>query len=163
LVLMIPLNFYVAAREREHIDWTGVSWISIGRFAGTFAGLWILVIVNLHQLSLLIAWSTLIAALIALLAPKFSPNPPVLATVVLVTLRQVSLLIGWSPLFASLIALLAPEFSPNRPVLATVGLIPGVTATSTGIGGPPYALAYQHGPGAELRSTVAVCFLVGEV
>src|SRR5699024_4868004 len=29
LVLMIPLNFYVAAREREHIDWTGVSWISI--------------------------------------------------------------------------------------------------------------------------------------
>ena len=54
LVLMIPLNFYVAAREREHIDWTGVSWISIGRFAGTFAGLWILVIVNLHQLSLLI-------------------------------------------------------------------------------------------------------------
>src|SRR5690625_4986197 len=100
LVLMIPLNFYVAAREREHIDWTGVSWISIGRFAGTFAGLWILVIVNLHQLSLLIGWSTLIAALIALLAPKFSPN---------------------------------------RPVLAAVGLITGVTETSTGVGGPPYA------------------------
>ena len=54
LVLMIPLNLYIAAREREHIDWTGVKWISVGRFAGTFAGLWILVIVSLHQLALLI-------------------------------------------------------------------------------------------------------------
>lgn len=124
LVLMIPLNFYVAARERKDIDWHGVKWISVGRFAGTFFGLWILVIVNLHQLSLLIGWSTLIAAVIALLAPKFSPN---------------------------------------RSALTIVGLITGVTETSTGVGGPPYALAYQHSPGPELRSTVAVCFLVGEV
>ncbi|EKU47655.1 sulfite exporter TauE/SafE family protein [Brevibacterium casei] len=124
LVLMIPLNAYVAARERSAIDWHGVKWISVGRFAGTFAGLWILLIVNLHQLSLLIGWSTLIAAVAALLAPKFSPN---------------------------------------RTALAAVGLITGVTETSTGVGGPPYALAYQHSPGPELRSTVAVCFLVGEV
>ncbi|MBM6590718.1 sulfite exporter TauE/SafE family protein [Brevibacterium sp. RIT803] len=124
LVLMIPLNFYVAARERSDIHWHGVKWISVGRFAGTFFGLWILVIVNLHQLALLIGWSTLVAAIIALLAPKFTPN---------------------------------------KSVLAIVGLITGVTETSTGIGGPPYALAYQHSPGPELRSTVAVCFLVGEV
>lgn len=124
LVLMIPLNFYVAARERSDIHWHGVKWVSVGRFAGTFFGLWILVIVNLHQLALLIGWSTLVAAVIALIAPKFTPN---------------------------------------RPVLATVGLITGVTETSTGIGGPPYALAYQHSPGPELRSTVAVCFLVGEI
>ncbi|WP_235346219.1 sulfite exporter TauE/SafE family protein [Brevibacterium sp. UCMA 11754] len=124
LVLMIPLNFYVAARERSDIHWHGVKWISVGRFAGTFFGLWILVIVNLHQLALLIGWSTLVAAVIALLAPKFTPN---------------------------------------KSVLAIVGLITGVTETSTGIGGPPYALAYQHSPGPELRSTVAVCFLVGEV
>lgn len=124
LVLMIPLNFYVAVREKEHIHWHGVKWISVGRFAGTFLGLWILIIVNLHQLALLIGWSTLVAAIIALLAPKFTPN---------------------------------------RSALAAVGLITGVTETSTGIGGPPYALAYQHSPGPELRSTVAVCFFVGEV
>lgn len=124
LVLMIPLNLYVAVRERSDIHWHGVKWISVGRFAGTFLGLWILIIVNLHQLALLIGWSTLVAAIIALIAPKFTPN---------------------------------------RSVLAAVGVITGVTETSTGIGGPPYALAYQHSPGPELRSTVAVCFFVGEV
>ncbi|MBV9921100.1 MAG: sulfite exporter TauE/SafE family protein, partial [Pseudonocardia sp.] len=43
------------------------------------------------------------------------------------------------------------------------GLITGVTETSTGVGGPPLALVYQHRPAPVLRSTVAACFLVGEV
>ncbi|MGC5614708.1 sulfite exporter TauE/SafE family protein [Georgenia sp. Z1491] len=124
LVLMLPLNGYVAWREREHLDWRGVRWISVGRFAGTFAGLWILILVNLDQLALLIGWSTIIAAVAALLAPAFDPN---------------------------------------RTGLVVVGLITGVTETSTGVGGPPLALAYQHKSGPTLRATVAVCFLVGEV
>ncbi len=124
LVLMIPLNAYIGWRERAAIDWRGVGWISVGRFAGTFAGLWILLLVDLHQLALLIGWSTVLAAVVALLAPAFDPN---------------------------------------RPALAGVGIITGITETSTGVGGPPLALAYQHRPGATLRSTVAVCFLVGEI
>ena len=124
LVLMIPLNAYVGWRERAAIDWRGVKLISIGRFAGTFLGLWILLVVNLHQLSLLIGWSTLIAAVVALLSPSFDLG---------------------------------------RAGLGLVGLITGVTETSTGVGGAPLALAYQHKSGAVLRSTVALCFLVGEV
>lgn len=124
LVLMIPLNAYVGWRERAAIDWRGVKLISIGRFAGTFLGLWILVMVNLHQLSLLIGWSTLIAAVVALVSPSFDLG---------------------------------------RTGLGLVGLITGVTETSTGVGGPPLALAYQHKNGPILRSTVALCFLVGEV
>lgn len=124
LVLMIPLNAYIGWRERSAVDWRGVKLISVGRFAGTFLGLWILLVVNLHQLTLLIGWSTLIAAAVALLAPSFDLN---------------------------------------RTGLAAVGLITGVTETSTGVGGPPLALAYQHKNGAVLRSTVALCFLVGEV
>ncbi|WP_269928921.1 sulfite exporter TauE/SafE family protein [Kocuria massiliensis] len=124
LFLMLPLNLYVLARERHAVDWRGASWVSVGRFLGTFLGLWVLVLVNLHQLSLLIGWSTLVAAVIAILAP---------------------------------------EFKANRTVLTTVGLVTGITETSTGVGGPPYALAYQHRPGPELRSTVALCFLVGEI
>ncbi|HKT57245.1 MAG TPA: sulfite exporter TauE/SafE family protein [Microbacterium sp.] len=124
LLLMIPLNAYVAGRERHAIDWRGVKWISVGRFVGTFIGLWILLIVNLQQLELLIGWSTVIAAAVALVVPAFDPN---------------------------------------RIGLVVVGLITGITETSTGVGGPPLALAYQHKPGPILRSTVATCFLVGEV
>lgn len=124
LVLMIPLNAYVGWRERGDLDWRGVKWISLGRFLGTFIGLWILVVVSVYQLSLLIGISTVVAAVVALLAPAFDPN---------------------------------------RPGLAAVGLITGITETSTGVGGPPLALAYQHKSGPTLRSTVAACFLVGEV
>ncbi len=124
LVLMLPLNCYVAWRERAHVHRQGVAWISVGRFAGTFAGLWILLVVDLHQLALLIGISTVLAALVALLAPAFEPH---------------------------------------RGGLAMVGVVTGVTETSTGVGGPPLALAYQHTPGPVLRSTVAVCFLIGEV
>lgn len=124
LVLMVPLNGYVAWRERERLDWRGLGWISVGRFAGTFIGLWILVLVTQQQLALLIGWATLVAAIAALLAPPFDPN---------------------------------------RSGLGAVGFITGITETSTGIGGPPLALAYQHKPGPVLRSTVASCFLVGEI
>ncbi len=124
LVLMIPLNAYVAWRERAALDWRGVRWISVGRFAGTFLGLCILLMVSISQLSLLIGVSTVLAALVALLAPAFEPN---------------------------------------RTGLAAVGLVTGITETSTGVGGPPLALAYQHQRGPVLRSTVAACFLVGEI
>lgn len=124
LLLMIPLNGYIGFRERTAIDWRGVKWVSIGRFAGTFLGLWILFVVNLQQLSLLIGWSTVLAAAVALVAPAFDPN---------------------------------------RTGLIAVGLITGITETSTGVGGPPLALAFQHKAAPVLRSTVALCFLVGEV
>jgi uncharacterized membrane protein YfcA len=124
LVLMIPLNAYIGWRERAHVEWSGVKVISIGRFAGTFIGLWILIVVNLHQLKLLVGWSTVVAAVVALLAPAFHPN---------------------------------------RTALAAVGLITGVIETSTGVGGPPLALAYQYKSGPVLRSTIALCFLVGEI
>lgn len=124
LILMIPLNFYIGWRERIGIDWRAVKWVSVGRFAGTFLGLWILLVVNLHQLVLVIGWSTLVAAVAVLLAPAFNPN---------------------------------------RSALRIAGLVTGVTETATGVGGPPLALALQHQPGVVLRSTVAVCFLIGEV
>lgn len=124
LVLMVPLNAYVAWRERGAVDWHGVKLITVGRFIGTFFGLWVLWVVNLHQLALLIGWSTLIAVVIAALSPAFRMN---------------------------------------RTGLASVGLITGITETATGVGGPPLALAYQHRSGPELRSTLALCFLIGEL
>jgi uncharacterized protein len=124
LIQMIPLNGYITWRERGAMDKAGVTWISAGRAAGTFGGLWILLLVTTHQLSLLIGVSTVLAA-VATLA--------------------------------------APSFQPGRAAYITAGLVTGVTETSTGIGGPPLALVYQHRPGPVLRSTVAACFLIGEV
>jgi uncharacterized protein len=124
LILMIPLNTYVAWRERARLDRTGASWITMGRLAGTVGGLWVLVVIPASQLSLLIGVSTVLAALAALMAPSFRPG---------------------------------------RTAFVVAGTVTGVTETSTGIGGPPLALVYQHEPAPVMRSTVAVCFVVGEI
>jgi uncharacterized protein len=124
LVQMIPLNGYVAWRERHALDGAGITWISLGRFVGTFGGLGVLF---------------------------------------LVTEQQLGLLIGISTVLAVLLTMLAPSFEPDRVAFLAAGLVTGVTETSTGVGGPPLALVYQHRPAPVLRSTVAACFLVGEV
>jgi uncharacterized protein len=124
LIQMIPLNAYVTWRERHALDGAGTTWISIGRFVGTFGGLGVLF---------------------------------------LVTEQQLSLLIGVSTVLAVLMTVLAPSFEPGRGAFLTAGLVTGVTETSTGVGGPPLALVYQHRPAPVLRSSVAACFLIGEV
>ncbi|OMQ46502.1 sulfite exporter TauE/SafE family protein [Ensifer sp. 1H6] len=76
LLLMLPLNLHVALRERAHVDWSGATWITVGRFAGTFAGLWLLAALSLDQLDLAVGIFTVIAAAAALVAPPFTPNKP---------------------------------------------------------------------------------------
>lgn len=124
LILMLPLNAYVVWRERAAVDLCSGAWITAGRFAGTFGGLWVLVTLSASHLNVLIGVSTIAAALITLAMPVFKPG---------------------------------------RGVYVAAGLITGVTETATGIGGPPLALVYQHHPVAVMRSTIAICFLVGEI
>lgn len=80
-----------------------------------------------------------------------------------ISATSLSLLVGISTIVAASISLLMPSFEPNRRVLLAAGTITGVTETATGIGGPPMALVYQHKSADVLRSTVAVCFLLGEL
>jgi uncharacterized protein len=124
LVLMLPLNAYVAWRERAYFDLPSASWITIGRLAGTFAGLWILIVV---------------------------------------TRPALNMVVGCTTIFAAIATIFAPRFAPNKTAYIGAGLITGVTETATGIGGPPLALVYQHHPAPTLRSTIALCFLVGEL
>ena len=124
LVLMLPLNLYIAWRERSALDLKSGAWITAGRLAGTFGGLWVLVALSASHLNILIGVSTIAAA-------------------------------------AATLAM--PVFRPGRSVFVAAGLITGVTETATGIGGPPLALVYQHHPVAVMRSTIALCFLVGEL
>ena len=124
LVLMIPLNVYVAWRERAALDRSGAGWITAGRFLGTFGGLWVLAVL---------------------------------------TSRQLSILIGAATILAAITTLVAPSFTPGYRAYVAAGVITGVTERATGIGGPPLALVYQHQGAATLRSTLAFCFLVGQL
>ncbi|MFG3248867.1 sulfite exporter TauE/SafE family protein [Streptomyces sp. NPDC048187] len=124
LASMIPLNLYVAWRERASLDLRGAGWITGARLAATPAGLALL-------------W----------LIPE----------------RDLGLFVGVSTVLAAVVSLAAPTFAPGRAAYVGAGAVTGLTETATGVGGPPLALVYQHRPPAELRSTVAACFLVGEV
>ncbi|MDQ7262485.1 sulfite exporter TauE/SafE family protein [Paracoccus sp. PS-1] len=74
LILMLPLNFHVAWRERQTIDRRGASWITLGRFFGTFLGMAVLIALSVRQLEIAVGLFTVLAAGIALLAPPFSPG-----------------------------------------------------------------------------------------
>lgn len=124
LAAMIPLNLYIAWRERASIDLRGAGWITAARLAATPGGLALL-------------W----------LIPE----------------RSLGLFVGIATVLAVAVSLTAPAFTPGRVAYLGAGAVTGLTETATGVGGPPLALVYQHRPPAELRSTVAVCFLIGEL
>lgn len=124
LALMLPLNAYVAWRERGALDLASAGWITAGRIVGTFGGLWLLVVLSAHHLAVLV---------------------------------------GVATIAASAATLAAPSFRASRPTYVAAGLVTGISETATGIGGPPLALVYQHHPAPALRSTIAFCFLVGEI
>ncbi|MGH3451674.1 MAG: TSUP family transporter [Haloechinothrix sp.] len=124
LAVMIPLNFFVMWRERSELDLRGASWITAARLVATPCGLVLLVGIPDHQLGLLVGAATVLAVVVSILAPSFTPR---------------------------------------RGAYLGAGAVTGIIETATGVGGPPLALVYQHRPPAELRSTVAACFLIGEI
>jgi len=99
LVLMIPLNVYVAWRERSALDRSGAAWITIGRFAGTFAGVAVLAMLSARALGTLIGAATALAALATLLTPAFTPGPRAsLAAGVVTGITETATGIGGPPL-----------------------------------------------------------------
>jgi hypothetical protein len=74
LALMLPLNFYVAWRERLAIDFRGAGWISAGRVVGTGGGLWVLVAFSASALGIFVGASILAAVAATLVMPKFAPS-----------------------------------------------------------------------------------------
>jgi hypothetical protein len=76
---------------------------------------------------------------------------------------HLTMLVGSSTLAAALVSLCAPSFAPGRLAFMAAGMASGVAETATGIGGPPLALVYQHHHVPILRSTLALCFAVGEI
>lgn len=117
LIAMLPLNAYVAWRERHAIDLKGAGWISAGRLAGTFGGLWVLVAVPMAWLNALVGGSTILAALVSLIAPAFTPGRLAFASTGLITgVTETATGVGGPPLA------LAYQHAPVATLRATVAL-----------------------------------------
>ncbi|MFJ4290837.1 sulfite exporter TauE/SafE family protein [Cupriavidus sp. NPDC089707] len=117
LLAMLPLNAYVAWRERHAIDLRGAGWISAGRLAGTFGGLWVLVAMPMAWLNALVGGSTIAAALASLLAPAFTPGRLTFASTGLITgVTETATGVGGPPLA------LAYQHAPVATLRATVAL-----------------------------------------
>ncbi len=75
--------------------------------------------------------------------------------------RSLGIAVGVMVLAAVALTWRAVRVPINRGTLMTAGLVSGVTGTATSIGGPPMALLYQHRPARQIRTTLAVYFLIG--
>lgn len=68
---------------------------------------------------------------------------------------------GFLILIGVIMSMRGPNFKGGSLVQLLGGLASGIMGTAAGIGSPPLALINQNRPGAELRSTLAISFVVG--
>jgi uncharacterized protein len=72
-----------------------------------------------------------------------------------------STLTGLLIMAAALGSFLKPDFEVRNSTRLTGGIASGVVGTVAALRGTPLALVYQDRSGAELRSTLAISFVVG--
>jgi hypothetical protein len=78
-----------------------------------------------------------------------------------VSTRTLQVVVALVVLGAVAVSARGPAVAPGPRTLVAAGFASGVTGTTASLGGPPIALLYRDAPGARLRSTLAVYFLVG--
>jgi uncharacterized protein len=83
------------------------------------------------------------------------------AAVATFSARLLGLVVAVIVLTAVLVTWLAVRPPLNRGSLMVAGAVSGFAGTATSIGGPPMAILYQHRPPREIRTTLAVYFMVG--
>jgi uncharacterized protein len=75
--------------------------------------------------------------------------------------REMGIAVGLMVLVSVLLTAGAVRFPVNRVTLVLAGFVSGIAGTATSIGGPPMAILYQHRAAQQIRSTLAVYFLLG--
>ncbi|HYN34056.1 MAG TPA: sulfite exporter TauE/SafE family protein [Ilumatobacteraceae bacterium] len=75
--------------------------------------------------------------------------------------RMLAVMVAVSVFIAVAASLTGRRFHPTDRSLMVAGLASGFAATTTGVGGPPMALTYQHSDPATMRSTISAFFLFG--
>lgn len=74
---------------------------------------------------------------------------------------RLSVLVGAVIVAAVALSVFGPALEPGARTTLLAGTASGVMGTVAAVGGAPLALAYQTRPGPEVRSTLAVVFVVG--
>jgi uncharacterized membrane protein YfcA len=99
LILMLPLNAYVAWRERQAIDRLGAAWITLGRCAGGVVGLVVLMLLSANALRLFVGIATILTACGSMLSGSFTLRPIVFIGAGVVTgITETATGIGGPPL-----------------------------------------------------------------
>lgn len=73
------------------------------------------------------------------------------------------LLVAGSVIAAVIVSVAGRKFVAGGPTLLLAGGASGFMATTTGVGGPPVALTYQHDTPQTMRATISTFFAVGAV
>lgn len=74
--------------------------------------------------------------------------------------RTLQLLVAISVLVGVIVNLARPVMAAGRGTLVGAGIVAGIFGTTASIAGPPVAIVYADRPGATLRATLSVFFLV---
>lgn len=77
--------------------------------------------------------------------------------------QHLGIMVGVVVLLAVLVTWRAVQVPVTPTSLTIGGVISGVTATTSSIGGPPIAILYQRRPPQQIRDTLAVYFVIGSV
>lgn len=77
--------------------------------------------------------------------------------------RAIALMVAASVLFAVFVSITTKRFRPTDRSLLVAGMASGFTGTTTGVGGPPMGLTYQHSDPATMRSTISAFFCIGSL
>lgn len=83
------------------------------------------------------------------------------ALVATVSVATLGVVVGVIVLLSVVLTWRAVVIPVNRGTLAAAGLTSGITGTATSIGGPPLAVLLQHRSPQQIRSTLAVYFMIG--
>lgn len=77
--------------------------------------------------------------------------------------RVLALLVAATVLLSVVASVTSSRFDPSDGALLAAGLSSGFMGTTTGVGGPPIALVYQHSDPATMRATISAFFAIGAV
>lgn len=74
---------------------------------------------------------------------------------------SLSVLLGCLIVVAVAVSAVGLDVEPTKATTFGAGIVSGIMGTTSAIGGPALAVVYQRRPGPELRSTLAMSFVVG--